>query len=117
MATEAWVALFIAICLPLIGFAWANMQSRITKVETEARNRIDFVEASIRKDLNDKHVDLRHLTKNTQTQLTEMLMTENRDVSTKMLRSVELMIELLREPATSEIVARRQIKRNERNEA
>lgn len=116
MATEAWVALFIAICLPLIGFAWANMQARITRVETKSREHSDALEVSLRKEVHDRHQDNRHRIENVQTQLADMLLKENRELSTQMIKSIDLMVEMLRKPATDEILARRSIHRNERNE-
>lgn len=113
MATEAgvWMALFLALTVPLIVFAWMSLINRLNKIEEGTVRRMDGFEASVIADIRDKHTDTRHRIENIQTQLAEMLMVENRETSAKLLQTVELMVEMLRKPATDEILARRGIER------
>ena len=114
MATEAgvWMALFLALTVPLIVFAWMSLINRLNKIEEETERRMDAFEANIMNDIRDKHTDARHRIENIQTQLAEMLMVENRETSSKLIRSIELMVELLRRPMQDEVLARREINRN-----
>ena len=110
MATEFWIGLFMMVTVPLIVYSWNNLINRITRVDQENTAALAKLETVLRKDLVDKHTDLRHQIRNLQNQLVDTLNRENRELSDQTAKTLKLMMELLREPVTDEIVARRSIK-------